>query len=260
MDVIQPFLAQDEPPPVSVHNADARSPFLLVADHAGRAVPRTLRRLGVATPEWDRHIAWDIGIAGISRMLANTLEATLIQQNYSRLVIDCNRPPGAPTSIPEISELTPIPGIVGLSDADKEARALAIFWPYHERIDAELERRRQTGRQTALIAMHSFCSRARHDRGTSRSSTIAIRNWRTDSSRCLAESAASSSATTSLTLLATRPTTPFRCTVNGAGLPHALVEIRQDLIADDDGQRQWASRLARLLPQAYADVVERQAR
>jgi predicted N-formylglutamate amidohydrolase len=113
--VMQPLLAADEPPPVSVDNADATSPLLLVADHAGRAIPRALGRLGVAALEWERHIAWDIGIAGVGRTLANALGAVLIQQNYSRLVIDCNRPPGSPTSIPEISELTPIPGNVGLS-------------------------------------------------------------------------------------------------------------------------------------------------
>jgi predicted N-formylglutamate amidohydrolase len=219
MDIIQPLLAADEPPPVSVRNADALSPLLLVADHAGRAVPRALQRLGVAAPDWDRHIAWDIGIAGVSRMLADTLEATLIQQNYSRLVIDCNRPPGAPTSIPEISELTPIPGNVDLSDADREARARTIFWPYHERIDSELERRRQAGRATALIAMHSFTPVFK---GEARSWHIALLYNRHpqlahQSSRCFAGSMTSSSATTSPTLLATRPTTLFRRTVNSGG-------------------------------------------
>jgi predicted N-formylglutamate amidohydrolase len=93
------------------------------------------------------HIAWNIGIAGLARMLSDALDATLIRQNYSRLVIDCNRPLDAASSIPEISELTPIPGNTGLSDADKAARAQAIFQPYHARIEDEIERRRQAGRR-----------------------------------------------------------------------------------------------------------------
>ena len=140
------LLAADEPAPVSVHNTNGKSPFLLVADHAGNLIPRALGRLGVAEAECERHIAWDIGIAGLGRFLADALDATLIQQNYSRLVIDCNRPLGTPTSIPDISEHTAIPGNMGLSEANKAARAREIFWPYHDRIEAELDRRLKAGR------------------------------------------------------------------------------------------------------------------
>jgi len=150
------LLTSGEPEPVTVYNSGAPYPLLLVADHAGNTMPRALGRLGIAEAECERHIAWDIGIAGVGQILADALGATLIQQNYSRLVIDCNRPPGSPASIAEISELTPIPGNVALSEAAKAARAREIFWPYHRRIEAELERRRQSGRPTALIALHSF--------------------------------------------------------------------------------------------------------
>src|SRR5271170_1161520 len=156
MDAHKNLLAADEPPPVTVRNAGGSSPFLLVADHAGNPIPRALDGLGVSDAERARHIGWDIGIASVGRLLADALEATLIQQNYSRLVIDCNRPPGTPASIPEISELTEIPGNVALSEAGKEARAREIFWPYHQGIEAELEARRLAGRATALIALHSF--------------------------------------------------------------------------------------------------------
>src|SRR5271169_1065179 len=125
------LLAADEPEPVSVDNASGASAFLLVADHAGNTIPRALDALGVTAAERQRHIAWDIGIAGVGRHLAAALNATLIRQNYSRLVIDCNRPPGVPSSIPEISEHTPIPGNVGLSEAQRTARGRDIFWPYH---------------------------------------------------------------------------------------------------------------------------------
>ena len=115
---------------------------------AGWASPR--RTASVTSPQ-------DIGIAGDSAgLLANALDATLIQQNYSRLVIDCNRPLEATTSIVDISENTPIPGNAGLSDCARQIRANEIFRPYHDRIEAELDRRRQAGRTAALISLHSF--------------------------------------------------------------------------------------------------------
>src|SRR6266567_1587417 len=95
------LLAADEPAPVLVYNEGGKSPFLLVADHGGN---RALGRLGIAERDCQLHIAWDIGIAGLGRLLAIALDATLIQQNYSRLVIDCNRPPDVASSIPEMSE------------------------------------------------------------------------------------------------------------------------------------------------------------
>src|ERR1700687_5489255 len=113
------LLAADEPAPVTVHNENGRSPFLIVADHAGNVMPHVLGRLGVSETDSRRHIAWDIGVAAVSRLVADALDATLVQQNYSRLVIDCNRMPGSETSIPEVSELTPVPGNIGLSDAGK---------------------------------------------------------------------------------------------------------------------------------------------
>src|SRR5216683_4875024 len=152
-DIPDSLLAADEPAPVTVHNDNGRSPFLIVADHAGNIMPRALGRLGVPESESRRHIAWDIGIAAVARRVANALDATLVQQNYSRLVIDCNRTPGSETSIPDISELTPVPGNIGLSDVRKAARVREIFRPYHDRIETELDGRRQVGRPAALIAM-----------------------------------------------------------------------------------------------------------
>ena len=92
------------PAPVTVQIENARSPLLILADHAGNLTPRALGLLGLLPGEFQRHIAWDIGIAMVCRVMAEALDATLIEQNYSRLVIDCNRPPGAAASIPERSE------------------------------------------------------------------------------------------------------------------------------------------------------------
>ena len=255
--VMQSLLATDELPPVSVDNADGTSPLLLVTDHAGRAIPRALGRLGVAALEWERHIAWDIGIAGVGRTLANALGAVLIQQNYSRLVIDCNRPPGSPTSIPEISELTPIPGNADLSDAEKDARVREIFRPYHQRIETELERRRQAGRATALIALHSFTPVFK---GVARAWHVALLYNRDPRlARCLVTLFQQEHG---LAVGDNQPyfvsdTTDYTIPVHGErhGLPHVLIEIRQDLIAEKGGQQKWAELLARLLPQAYKELA-----
>jgi predicted N-formylglutamate amidohydrolase len=247
------LLAADEPAPVTVHNAEGQSPFLLVADHAGNLVPRALGGLGVAAAELQRHIAWDIGIAGLGRFLADALDATLIQQNYSRLVIDCNRPLDAASSIPEMSENTTIPGNAGLDEPNRTARALEIFRPYHHRIEAELDRRRQTGRATALIVLHSFTPVFKGAKRPWHAGVLYNRDARF--------------AQRLLALLNAEPdlfigdNAPY--TVSDAsdytvpvhaerrGLHHVLIEVRQDLIADAAGQRQWAARLARLLPLAY---------
>ena len=110
------------------------SRFVLTADHAGRLVPRRLGDLGVTEADLGRHIAWDIGIAGVTERLAAALDATSALQTYSRLVIDCNRDPSWPSAIPVISEFTDIPGNQGLTDTDRIARISGIFRPYHDRI------------------------------------------------------------------------------------------------------------------------------
>ncbi len=244
------LLAADEPPPVTVFHENAPSPFLLVADHAGNLMPRALDRLGVSEAESERHIAWDIGIAGVGRMLADALDATLIQQNYSRLVIDCNRPLGAATSIPELSELTAIPGNINLSEAAKAARAREIFWPYHERIERELERRRQAGQPTTLIALHSFTPMFKSVARAWQAGVLYNRDARL-AHRLLALLKSEDSG------LVVGDNEPYRVTdasdytipVHGErhGLLHALIEVRQDLITDENGQHAWAQRVADLL-------------
>src|SRR6202521_3990144 len=135
------LLASADVPPVHEDNAAGCSPFLLTSDHYGRAIPRMLGDLGLPAAELTRHIAWDIGIAGVADALSKQLDAHLIAQRYSRLVIDCNRPPTAPSSIPRISEATTIRGNEGLARDAVEARRQAIFDPYHHRIDEIIDAR-----------------------------------------------------------------------------------------------------------------------
>ncbi|MEY4511204.1 MAG: hypothetical protein RLZZ450_3326, partial [Pseudomonadota bacterium] len=118
------LLDETDPPPFRVVGARGRSPFILTCDHAGRALPKRLGDLGVEPSELTRHIAWDIGAAGLSRALSKRLDAVLIEQTYSRLVIDVNRPPGSPDSIVTLSEHTAIPGNVGLGVEAAQRREL----------------------------------------------------------------------------------------------------------------------------------------
>jgi predicted N-formylglutamate amidohydrolase len=256
-ETLKGLLAADEPAPVTVYNSGGASPFLLVADHAGNALPRGLGRLGISDAERERHIAWDIGIAGVGRILADALDAMLIQQNYSRLVIDCNRPPDTAASIPELSEFTPIPGNVGLSEASKAARARAIFWPYHERIEAELERRRQAGREAALIALHSFTPVFKGLARTWHTALLYNRDPRL-AHRLLALLKEEKGLIVGVNEpYVVTDATDYTIPVHGErrGLPHALIEIRQDLIADEASQRRWALLFARLLPLGYAALA-----
>ena len=100
------LLGPADPHPVRVSNPDGSSAFLLVSDHAGRRRPGVLGDLDASRDAWDRHVAFDIGIKGVGGMLARRLDAALIEQRYSRLVIDCNRAPGHPGSVPPFSERT----------------------------------------------------------------------------------------------------------------------------------------------------------
>src|ERR1700728_3111177 len=145
------LLGEEDVPPIHEHNVAGSSPFLLTCDHYGRLIPQALGDLGLPHGELTRHIAWDIGIAGVAEALAKHLDAHLIAQRYSRLVIDCNRPPSAPSSIPRISEATTIQGNEGLARDAAEARRAAIFDPYHRRIAEVIEQRQRDDVPTVLV-------------------------------------------------------------------------------------------------------------
>ncbi|OYX07851.1 MAG: hypothetical protein B7Z08_11645 [Sphingomonadales bacterium 32-68-7] len=152
----QPLLAQPDPSPVQVHNPGGASPFLLLGDHAGNAIPAALGALGLGPADLGRHIAWDLGIAALGPMLADRLDAPFISQAYSRLVIDCNRDPDGPEAIVEVSDGTPVPGNRGLSEALRRQRIAAIHRPYHDAVAQALRERHAAGVQIHLVSLHSF--------------------------------------------------------------------------------------------------------
>jgi predicted N-formylglutamate amidohydrolase len=246
------LLTASDPAPVRVLRENGASDLFLTADHAGRLIPSALGDLGVSEAERQRHIAWDIGIAGVTERLSELLDATAVLQTYSRLVIDCNRHPYWESAIPEISEYTPIPGNRHLSEADKAARVAAIFMPYHDRIRGLLDARAH--RRTVLVAMHSFThsfkgeSRAMqigilYDQDA-RLARILLELLRHDGDLVVGDNAP----------YALGEHTDYSVPTHGhqRGLPHIEIEIRQDLIAEPEGQVAWARRLARLFTDADA--------
>jgi predicted N-formylglutamate amidohydrolase len=249
------LLDPDEPNAVTFDNEGGQSVFFLTCDHGGRAIPRRLGRLGLAEPDTMRHIAWDIGIAEVGRLLSPLLDAALIVQTYSRLVIDCNRDPEVPSSIPELSEDTEIPGNRRLTTDGRNARVQAVFRPYHDRIAATLDLRQAEGRASVLVALHSFTPVFR---GVSRPWHVGVLFNR--DARLAHPLLGQLRAEGDLTVGENEPyrvtdLSDYTVPVHGErrGLPYLEIEIRQDLITEPAGQAAWAERLARLLPAAYAE-------
>ena len=160
------LLSADEPPAFSEFEPHGKSSFVIAVDHGSRRIPRRLGNLGLAESELQRHIAWDIGSLAVARQVAAALGAPLVAQNYSRLVIDCNRDPGVATSIPRISEHIEIPGNNGLRPQDVLVRRREIFDPYHERLRSLLDERLAAGRpeHSGGTAQHDRCVQRRPPR------------------------------------------------------------------------------------------------
>ena len=248
----EPLLAAHEPAPVEVVRPDGGSDLVFTADHAGRRIPEALGSLGVAEGELTRHIAWDIGIAGVAARLSEALDAALVAQRYSRLVIDCNRDPGVPSSMPEVSEATPVPGNEGLGEDERRRRVEALFTPYHDAIAGLLDRREEGGRRSVLVALHSFTPVYLGERRPMHAAVLYNRDARL--SLALRDLLAAEGG------LVVAENEPYRVSdltdytvpvhAERRGLLHVEIEIRQDLIGDAAGEAEWAERLARLLPAA----------
>ena len=156
MSNLHELLSADEPPACLEENSAGRSNFVIVVDHASARIPRRLGNLGLPAAELSRHIAWDIGALEVAQRMARMLDAVLLAQNYSRLVIYCNRDPKVASSIPVMSESSGVPGNLNLSAADAAIRRREVFDPYHERIRQVLDQRLAAGRKTLLIAQHTM--------------------------------------------------------------------------------------------------------
>ena len=247
------LLQPDEPASVTTLYANATSRILLACDHAGNRVPRVLDNLGISDTERARHIGWDIGAAGVTTALAGLLDATAILQTYSRLVIDCNRRPGHPTSVAPVSDGTRIPGNQGAPPPWLAARIDEVFNPYHAAIAAEIDARLARDAPPIVIAVHSFTPIMAGEARIWQAGVLHNHDNR------LALALLSLLRAEGLTVGDNEPyalsddsdyTIPVHA--ERRGLLNLELEIRQDLIDTPQGQKNWAARLARLLPEALA--------
>lgn len=248
-------MEEDAPPPATTLNEGGASPYVLLCEHASNHIPAAYGGLGLGPRDLGRHIAWDIGAADLARDLSRRLDAPLILSGYSRLLIDCNRPPGAPTSIPVRSEDTDIPGNLGLDDAERARREALYFAPFQAAVARLLDRRAAEGKRTVVVGVHSF---------TPVFLGVA-RPWLAGVLYASAERFGRALVTrlgAALGPAVVGDNEPYRIEpeahdytvpVHGdrRGLDAALLEVRQDLIASPTEAQSWGARLAPI----FADVA-----
>jgi predicted N-formylglutamate amidohydrolase len=252
-----PLLSESDPAPYEIVNREGTTPLLLICDHASNRIPKQLNNMGLTKDELNEHIGWDIGAAGVTRHLSDKFNAPAVLCNYSRLVIDCNRQPGDPTSIPEISDGITVPKNHHLSESDQVQRSEAVFWPYHHAITEVGAHLWRKGTPPALFSIHSFTPELM-SRQEDRPWHIAIL-WKRDP-RLAAPLIEILSRETGLKVGNNVPYSGFEdaytIDLHGAapGLPYCAIEIRQDLISDPESQRKWGDILHHALSEIMTDT------
>lgn len=250
------LIGPGDPPPFEVLNKEGAAPLLLICDHASCETPEALDNLGLDQETLEDHIGWDIGAAAVTRRLSVLLDAPAVLAGYSRLVIDCNRPEAAPDLVPTVADGRPIPGNQGLNAEDVAMRRIVFFEPYHQEIRYFLDKFEAGGVVPLLAAIHSFTPRMASD-DKARPWVISI-CWDRD-------------GRIALPMLAALRAEGFRVGENQPygfdamsdyaipeyglkrGLPHILVELRNDQVRDEAGVTAWSDHLAHHLTASLAD-------
>ncbi|HEX8165618.1 MAG TPA: N-formylglutamate amidohydrolase [Beijerinckiaceae bacterium] len=246
------------PHPVEVVEGSVRSGVILLCDHASNAVPPDLGDLGVPPEQFRRHIAYDIGAAAVTRGLARRLDAPALLTTFSRLVIDPNRGRDDPTLVMRLSDGAVVPGNRRVDEAEVARRIARFYDPYDQAIDAAVQRALSEGVTPAIVSVHSFTP---NWRGEARPWHVGLL-WDVDQrlARPLIEGLQAEEN------LVVGDNEPYDGALSGdtldrhatrLGLANALIEIRQDLIADEAGAEAWAERFARLLKPLLADPTLR---
>ncbi|MDQ0320985.1 putative N-formylglutamate amidohydrolase [Pararhizobium capsulatum DSM 1112] len=243
------LLSAEEGDPVAVENAEGSSPVVVVCEHASRRMPESLGNLGLSEDALESHIAWDPGALAVSHFLAQALDAVLVCQRFSRLAYDCNRPPESPGAMPETSEIYSIPGNVALSREARAARVEALYFPFHRRIETLLQEHLSDGRAPVLVTVHSFTPVYF---GKRRAVEIGMLH---DADARLADGMlAAAERTKRYDVRRNEPYGPqdgvtHTLKLHGLanGLPNVMIEVRNDLIANETSQRVMADYLAGLL-------------
>ncbi len=238
------LLASGEPAPYEVFNRTGRAPVLLLCDHATRFLPRALGTLGLSEAELKRHIAWDIGIAEVTRGLAERLDAPAVLSGFSRLVIDPNRALDDPTLIPRLSDGIVVPGNQDLSPGAAQARVDCFHRPYHAAVERTLDALCARDPTPAVVSMHSFTPVIK---GVERPWQVGIL-WNEDvrlSVPLMARLRAQDIPVGDNEPYSARDGHGYTLYVHAAprGLANVLIEVRQDLIDTHHGAAEWTGRL-----------------
>ncbi|RWL80753.1 MAG: N-formylglutamate amidohydrolase [Mesorhizobium sp.] len=243
---------------VRVTNPGGLSPFVFTCDHASNFLPAEFGTLGLPAEDLSRHIAWDPGALPVASRMAEALDATLVETRVSRLVIDCNRPLDAPDLVPPVSETTVIPGNAGLSEKQRAARIDLAWRPFHDAISQIVDRRLARGQETRLVSVHSFTPVYK---GKSRPWHIGIIH--DDDRRLAAPLISALQRFSGVTVGINEPYSPtdrvyftLERHARPRGLACAMIEIRNDEIAGETGQRKWAD----LLTGIFSNVEPEEAR
>lgn len=230
-----------------IDGAPARG-LVLVCDHAANLLPAAYGTLGLHGRELDRHIGYDIGAAAVTRALAERLGAPAVLSRFSRLLIDPNRAEDDPTLIMRLSDGAVVPGNAAIDD-DERARRISLYYrPYHDAVAAAIDAGLAAGTVPAILSVHSFTP---DWRGFARPWHAGVL-WDADP-RLARPLIAALRAEPGLVIGDNEPysgrlrgDTLYRHGTS-RGLAHALVELRQDLIGDAAGIKEWAGRLAGVL-------------
>lgn len=249
-----PLLGPGDPPPATVFNRGGRGPLLLLCDHASAAIPARLGSLGLGPAELGLHIAYDIGAAAVARWLAERFDAPLVLSGYSRLVIDCNRRPADATSIPPVSDGVVVPGNQTLTPADRTERREACFEPYHQAVDETLAAAIERHHDPIVLSVHS-CTPVMN--AVHRPWHIGVL-W-ADDSRIPVPLMAALARDPEICVGDNQPYSgrdhrgyTIDAHIAPRALPHAAIEVRQDLIGDAAGQQRWAAKLGAALGELLA--------
>lgn len=249
-------LGPSDPPPFDILSVEPSMPVLLVCDHASSRIPARFHNLGVSAEVMKTHCALDIGAAAVTRLLSRSLGLSAVLAGYSRLVVDCNRRLDDPTAFPVSIDGFVIPGNQELTHAERQARADALYWPYHHTVRDQLGVLEGIAKAPALVAIHSFVPirNGRHRpwdigvlwdvdpripvpliEGMRKYPSIAVGDNEPYSGKHIHDFTVDHHA-------------------EAEGLPHVSIELRQDLIDTDAGAGHWAELLASQLRPILSDA------
>ena len=255
------LLGPDEGEPVIIVNENGPSPVVLICEHAGKVIPKSLGSLGLLPEDLTRHIAWDIGAEAVARGLSQALDAPLVLQRYSRLVYDCNRPPESPDAMPAVSETTRVPGNEHLTPENRLARIREIYRPFHHCVAQLLDERASRGIASLFVTIHSFTPVYK---GVKRLLDLGVLHDR--DTRLADKLITAFGRMKDMAVKRNEPYGPqdgvchtLNLHAEPRGLPYAMLEIRNDLIAQSAGQKSWAKRLAEVLGALTVPEVRRAA-